>query len=153
IADLLRGTVDSLSSTTSLASTLAAQVRGRASATLGEIRNRADLVVCWGVDPAARYPRFETRYAPGPVGIHLPEGRRSRTVVAVDVGGARGASDADLRVAIAPSEEIATLVTLAAALGASSSPASTLTAPEAEDPISTLAGRIRAARYVAIVAE
>ena len=152
IADLLRGVVDSVSSTTSLASTLATQSRGRATATLGEIRNRADLVVFWGVDPAVRYPRFESRYAPGPVGIHLPEGRRSRTVLAVDVGRAHGPVDADLRVSLSPSEESAALVSLTAALASTS----TAALPEGQDPgdpISTLAGRIRAARYVAIIAE
>jgi formylmethanofuran dehydrogenase subunit B len=153
IADLLRGAVDSLSSVTSLASTLATQSRGRATATLGEIRNRADLVVFWGVDPAVRYPRFETRYAPGPVGIHLPEGRHSRTVLAVDVGRARGPADADLRISLSPPEEVAMLVSLAAALAAPSVTAPTSPGQDSENPIGALAERIRAARYVAVIAE
>jgi formylmethanofuran dehydrogenase subunit B len=62
IADRLHAAVDSLAAT-SAASVLAAQRRGRATATLGELRQRADLVVFWGVDPGLRYPRYASRYA------------------------------------------------------------------------------------------
>ena len=60
IADRLKGVVDSLAGTAA-AGVLAAQRRGRAGATLGELRQRADLVVFWGVDPGARYPRYSAR--------------------------------------------------------------------------------------------
>src|SRR5205814_1363267 len=79
---------------------LAAQRRGRAGATLGEIRQRADVIVFWDVDPAERYPRFAARYAVEPRGLAAPRGRASRTVIAVDVGAGRGPADADARVAI-----------------------------------------------------
>src|SRR5207247_1420926 len=61
IADRLRAAIDSLAATAGTA-VLAAQRRGRAGATLGEIRQRADLVVFWAVDPSARYPRSGARY-------------------------------------------------------------------------------------------
>jgi len=114
IADALRGTVDSVTSATAIATLLAAQEGGRASATLGEIRNRADVVVFWGVDPSRRYPRFWSRYAPEPTGVHVG-GRLSRTIVAVDVGSARGPEDADIRVAVMPDREVTTLTELTAA--------------------------------------
>jgi len=53
IADRLKGAIDSLASTAA-PGVRAAQRRGRAGATLGELRQRADLVVFWGVDPGAR---------------------------------------------------------------------------------------------------
>src|SRR5207244_13105132 len=81
---------------------LASQRRGRAAATLGEIRQRADLVVFWGVDPADRYPRYASRYAVDPPGLQAPDGRNSRRVVALDVGPSRRAAAADDPVAIAP---------------------------------------------------
>ena len=93
---------------------LASQRRGRAAATLGEIRQRADLVVFWGVDPADRYPRYASRYAVDPPGLQAPDGRNSRRVVAVDVGPSRGAADADERVAIAPEDEIDALALMRA---------------------------------------
>ena len=93
IADRLKGAIDSLASTAA-PGVLAAQRRGRAGATLGELRQRADLVVFWGVDPGARYPRYSARYAVDAVGLAAPGGRTSRRVIAVDVGEARGPADA-----------------------------------------------------------
>jgi formylmethanofuran dehydrogenase subunit B len=112
LADVSRAFIDSVTSATAMRSILAAQETGRATATLGEVRHRADVVVFWGVDPAERYPRFSTRYAPGPAGLHVPGGRRSRLVIAVDVGGSRGPVDADRRVAV--TDEVAFLTLLAA---------------------------------------
>ena len=111
IADALHATVDSVTSTTAGQGILAAQEIGRASATLGEIRNRADVVVFWGVDPSTRYPRFWTRYAPGPQGVHVGD-RSQRTVIAVDVGEARGPEDADDRLEIPPDREVELLAEL-----------------------------------------
>ena len=120
LADLMRATLDSVTSATVMASLLAAQERGRAAATLGEIRNRADLLLCWGTDPASRYPRYWTRYAPDPVGIHVPAGRRSRTVIAVDIGESRGPADADHRFAIPAGDEIAVLTRVSRAVSTES---------------------------------
>src|SRR4051794_35999385 len=58
IADLLPARLDSATSSTAAEFVLSAQERGFASATLGEIRNRADVVVFWAVDVDERYPRF-----------------------------------------------------------------------------------------------
>jgi formylmethanofuran dehydrogenase subunit B len=43
----------------------AMQSVGEVTVTFGEIRNRADLLVAWGVDPITSHPRFFERYAPG----------------------------------------------------------------------------------------
>jgi formylmethanofuran dehydrogenase subunit B len=115
IADRLKGSIDSLASTAA-PGVLAAQRRGRAGATLGELRQRADLVVFWGVDPGARYPRYSTRYALDPVGLAALAGRQSRRVIAVDVGDARGPADADGRVAIPPGAELDALGAMRATL-------------------------------------
>ena len=114
IADALRARLDSVTTQTMLPSVLGQQERGRASATLGEVRNRADIVVFWGVDPAVRYPRYGERYAPGPAGLQVPDGRRSRTVVAVDIGDARGPADADVRVSFSARDEVAALTWMTA---------------------------------------
>lgn len=115
LADVLRASLDTISSDTVLASLLATQERGRAGATLGEVRNRADVLVFWGVDPNVRYPRYWSRYAPEPVGLHV-EGRRGRVVVAVDVDEARGPGDADVRIAVTAQDEVALLTALTATI-------------------------------------
>jgi formylmethanofuran dehydrogenase subunit B len=148
IADQLHAFVDGVTSATVFAGILAAQRRGRASATLGEIRNRADVVVFWAVDPAVSYPRFQSRYAPNPVGVHLPQGRRDRTVIAVDVGSQRGPDDSDVRIQMAPEEEELFLASLRASLAGR-----TVGDPSIVARVTELAMRLNRAHYAAIVTD
>lgn len=111
VADLCSARLDNVSSATVAGSILAGQETGRATATLGELRSRADVLMFWDVD-AARYPRFAERYAPDPIGLYLAEGRR-----VISVGAGRAAwSPADVTVSISPDEEVSTLTALAALL-------------------------------------
>jgi formylmethanofuran dehydrogenase subunit B len=143
LADHLHGVVDDITSSTASAGVLAAQRRGRPTASLGEVRNRADLLVFWGADPAERYPRFLSRYAPDPEGIYVPGGRSDRTVIAVDIGDERGPADADVRIALEPDAERSELARLSA-----STLASAAGSGGALDPLSA---RFDSARYTAIV--
>lgn len=149
LGDLVRGTVDTISSTTVLPTIIASQERGRASATLGELRNRADVVVFWAVDPNERYPRFPSRYTPDPIGLYVDGGRKGRRVVAVDVGDARGPADADVRVAVDAQHESATLVATAAIIRNSET--------SFDEPLASttalLAKELAGGRYVALVAD
>jgi len=156
LADALGAAVDSVTSATALEPLLAFQERGRASATLGELRNRADVIVFWGVDPALRYPRFTTRYAPDPSGLQVVDGRRSRTVIAVDIDapGGRGPVDADRRLAIAPSDEVGVLTATAAIVaGAVRSDASSSRGDSVWRTAGELAPLLVAAHYAALVAD
>jgi formylmethanofuran dehydrogenase subunit B len=127
VADALGAAFDSVTSATAMPSIVAAQERGRASATLGEIRRRADLVVLWNVDPSVRYPRYLTRYAPESA---------TRTIIRIDVAAA---------------DEVATLTALAAIVSGKASPSSG--AGAAWDRARELAPPLLAGRYVAIVAD
>jgi len=147
VADRLRAALDSLAATAAPA-ILAAQRRGRAGATLGEIRQRADVIVFWGVDPAERYPRYSSRYAVDPRGLQAPAGRKSRTVIAVDVGPALGPADADARVVIAADDEVEALAVMRAVVQGRISGEDTPFRPATD-----LARRMTQGRYVAIVAD
>src|SRR5439155_244963 len=127
---------------------LAAQRRGRAGATLGEIRQRADLVVFWAVDPSGRYPRYGSRYAVDPRGVAAPQGRQSRTLVAVDVGENLGPADANGRVAIAPGDEVDSLEVMRATVQGRAVGEDARFRPAVE-----LARRMTGVRYVVIVAD
>ena len=153
IADLLGARLDSVTSAGSGQYVLAAQESGFASATLGEVRNRADVVVFWAVDLERRYPRFASRYAPDPVGIHIPLGRQSRAVVAIDVGPALATADADRRFAIEPLSELATLTALGALVRDSPEEYDRHAVPSAPAWVtaSELAPILTAGRYVALV--
>lgn len=137
IADRLQAMIDSLAGTAA-ASVLAAQRRGRAGATLGEIRQRADMIVFWGVDPATRYPRYLSRYASGHSG---------RQVIAVDVGARRGPADAGLRVAVAANGEIDALGAMRAAVQGRAA------GGDAVRRAVDLAGQLARARYVVLIAD
>ena len=150
LGDQLHGVVDSITSSTVAGGTLAAQRRGRPSATLGEIRNRADVLVFWGVDPAERYPRFLSRYAPDPVGIFVPGGRSDRTVIAVDIGDERGPEDADVRIALAPEDEQRAVAVLRAAT-LKRAAAAARKEEEPEGKLAALTERLDSARYAVIV--
>lgn len=54
---------------------------GRIGATLGEVRNRADVVVFWGVDPVTTHPRHFERYSVEPPGRFVTG---PRTVLVAD---------------------------------------------------------------------
>jgi formylmethanofuran dehydrogenase subunit B len=147
IADRLHAALDGLGAAAA-AGVLAAQRRGRASATLGELRQRADLVVFWAVDPGERYPRYTTRYALEPQGLATPEGRASRRVIAVDVGTSHGLPAADARVSIASGDEVDALGVMRATVGGRTG------ADDARfQPAVDLARRMMQARYVALVAD
>jgi formylmethanofuran dehydrogenase subunit B len=85
LADLLRATVDHTSSICHAPTLQAVQTVGDSHCTLGEVRNRADLIVFWGCNPAEAHPRHATRYTVVPKGLFRPGGRKDRYVVHVDV--------------------------------------------------------------------
>ena len=146
LADALGAVTDGIVSEPAAAGILAGQRRGRATATLGEIRNRADLIVYWAVDPDQRYPRYRSRYAGAPRALHLADGAHPRAVVSVSVGGDAGPADADLKVVLTPSQELAALAELRAGLLGRHLGGEALPSGVAE-----LAGRLTQAKYVAIV--
>jgi formylmethanofuran dehydrogenase subunit B len=57
---------------------------GESSSSLGEVRNRSDLVVFWGADPAESHPRHFERYSVDAAGLFVPRGRADRTVIVID---------------------------------------------------------------------
>ena len=148
IADLVRARVDTATSRSAAAGILAAQRRGRAAATLGEIRNRADVVLFWAVDPRARHPRFFSRFIDA-AGTHVVAGRAGRRIVSVTVGTDRGPTGGDLELTFSPGEEIAALsVMRGTVLG---NPLGEL--PSSLQQASSAAALLKEAKYAAIVHE
>jgi formylmethanofuran dehydrogenase subunit B len=147
LADLLGASVDCATSGTAATGLTAGQRRGRMGSTLGEIRNRGDVFLFWGVDPAERYPRFLSRYALEPVGSQVPQGRKGRFVISVSVGADRGVKDADLSLELNLGEEIPALSLMrAAVLGNNVAPPS-----GRMGQVLDIAKRLGQARYAVIV--
>ncbi len=105
IADMVHGTIDTTTSVCHGPSGIAFQGVGESTASLGEIKNRADLVVYWGGNPAESHPRHFTRYAVTPKGMFIPNGRKDRTVVLVDVRKTPSAPVADIFLQIKPGKD------------------------------------------------
>lgn len=95
LADRLGATIDTTASEGHGPSILALQQTGESTCTLGEIRNRSDLVIYWGADPVVTHPRHLERYSMDPSGLHIPDGRANRTLVVVDSSRTETAEQAD----------------------------------------------------------
>ncbi|MEZ6111442.1 MAG: formylmethanofuran dehydrogenase subunit B [Pirellulaceae bacterium] len=114
IADWVGGNVDTTTSVCHGPSGMAFQGVGEVTCSLGEVRNRADLVMFWGSNPAESHPRHFTRYSLMPKGMFVPNGRKDRTCVVVDVRRTKSAKAADVFVQIKPRCDFEALWTLRA---------------------------------------
>jgi formylmethanofuran dehydrogenase subunit B len=148
IADLVGACLDTTTSVCHGPSGIAFQAVGEATCTLGEIKNRADVVVFWGGNPAESHPRHFTKYSVTPRGMHLPNGRKDRYVVLVDVRKTPSARAADLFLQVKPGKDFEVLWALRALVKGLPVPASI----EADTgvPLATLVGlvdRMKRARF------
>jgi formylmethanofuran dehydrogenase subunit B len=94
LADSIGAFIDTTASTCHAPSIMALQSIGESTCSLGEIRNRSDLVIYWGSNPLKSHPRHMERYVDSP-GMFVPEGRDGREVVVVDVEPTATAEQAD----------------------------------------------------------
>tara|TARA_B100002019_G_scaffold109473_1_gene94102 strand:- start:3449 stop:4819 length:1371 start_codon:yes stop_codon:yes gene_type:complete len=112
IVDDISGTIDTTTSVCHGPSGMAFQGVGEPSMTLGEVKNRADLVIYWGGNPAESHPRHFGRYAVTPEGMFTPNGKKDRTVVLVDVRKTKSAGVADMFIQPKPGKDFELLWTL-----------------------------------------
>jgi formylmethanofuran dehydrogenase subunit B len=84
LAEKIGATIDTTASVCHGPSIMAIQQVGESTCSLGEVRNRADLVVFWGADPAESHPRHFERYSIEAAGLFLPRGRADRHVIVID---------------------------------------------------------------------
>jgi formylmethanofuran dehydrogenase subunit B len=114
LADRLGAMIDTTSSVCHGPTGLAMQAVGEATCTLGEVRNRADVVVFWGCNPATSHMRHFGRYSVMAKGQLTPGGRKDRSVVVVDVRPTASSHVADLFLQVRPGSDYEVLTTLRA---------------------------------------
>ena len=102
ITDWIGGTVDTTTSVCHGPSGMAFQGVGEVTCSLGEIKNRADFLIFWGGNPAESHPRHFTKYSLMPKGEFVPNGRKDRTAVLIDVRKTKSARAADIFLQIKP---------------------------------------------------
>lgn len=116
LADRLGAIIDTTASEGHAPSILALQQCGESTCSLGEIRNRADLVIYWGADPLESHPRHLERYSIEPTGQYIPNGRKDRFLVVVDSNRNSTAEQADWYVPVDPDHQFEAVWTLRALL-------------------------------------
>ena len=84
------------------------------SCTLGEVKNRADFIIYWGGNPAECHPRHFTKYTLTQKGKFVPNGRKGRTMVLVDIRETPSAKAADIFLQVRPGKDFEVLTTLRA---------------------------------------
>jgi len=123
LAERAGAVIDSTASMCHGPSIMAIQEFGESTCTLGEIRNRADLVIFWGCSPGDSHPRHAERYSVLPAGHFRPGGRDERKIVMVGPADQvrdwrldRAGTSADLVVPVERGRDFEAIATLRAAL-------------------------------------
>jgi formylmethanofuran dehydrogenase subunit B len=91
------------------ATALALQEVGEVTCTLGEVKERGDLIIFWGCNPVESHPRHLSRYSLEPAGEFVPGGRADRFCVVVDDRETATALLADQFIAIKPGKDFEAL--------------------------------------------
>jgi formylmethanofuran dehydrogenase subunit B len=102
LADRLGAIIDTTASRCHAPSIMALQQVGESTCSLGEAKNRCDLVVFWGSNPVKSHPRHLERYSADPQGMFLAQGRRDRRLIVVDTRETETTPLADRFVKVAP---------------------------------------------------
>jgi len=104
--------IDTTASLCHASSVMAIQEVGEITCTLGEVKNRADLVIFWGCNPVVSHPRHLERYSLYPTGREAPFGRADRTLVVADIKPTATVDVADVYLPIEPGQDFEALTTL-----------------------------------------
>ncbi len=80
--------------------------------TLGEVKNRADLIIYWGGNPAECHPRHFTKYTLTQKGRFVPNGRKDRTMVLVDIRETASVKAADIFLQVRPAKDFEMITVL-----------------------------------------
>jgi formylmethanofuran dehydrogenase subunit B len=138
LAESIGAVIDPAASLLDGASGVAYQARGASTATLGEVRDRSEVVVVWRADPATTHPRlFERLRLPG----------TGRELIVADERRTATAERADTFVQLAPGGEVEALW----ALRALAREETVAGAPEPDAALAALAARLRGCRHGAIL--
>jgi formylmethanofuran dehydrogenase subunit B len=87
---------------------------GKVTCTLGEVKNRCDFMIYWGGNPAECHPRHFTKYSLTQKGKFIPNGRKDRTMVLVDIRETPSAKAADMFLQLRPGKDFEVITALRA---------------------------------------
>lgn len=105
LAEEIGGVVDNTATVCHGPSVLAIQDVGVPGSTLGQIKNRTDLVIYWGSNPTAAHPNHMKRYTYISKGYFLPGGKKDKKLAVVDVRETSTAKMAHLFAQVEPGKD------------------------------------------------
>lgn len=146
LAERLGANIDTTASVCHASSIMAIQAVGESTSSLGEIKNRADLVIYWGANPVVSHPRHMERYALEPKSEWLPQGRQDRTLVVVDNQCHETAEHADVFIPVSDGQDFEAIWTLRQLIRGEM-PATDATTGASITELQDLAQRMLACRY------
>jgi formylmethanofuran dehydrogenase subunit B len=121
---------------------------GKVSCTLGEVKNRADLIIYWGGNPAECHPRHFTKYTIMQKGKYTPNGRKDRTMVLVDIRETPSVKAADIFLQVRPSKDFEVITALRALVkGQRVDPAAVAETGLTVEQLADLSDRMKKARF------
>ena len=104
LAEYLGGVFDNTSVVCHGPTVLGVQEAGYVTATLGQIRNYADLMIYWGCNPLHAHPRHANRYSALAKGVFV-KSRKERKIVVIDVKETDSVKLADLFIKVEPGRD------------------------------------------------
>jgi formylmethanofuran dehydrogenase subunit B len=150
LAEQLGGTIDPVAAASRAAAILALQEVGQSTCSLGEVRNRADLIIFWRSDPVETHPRHLERFSADPQGEFLPQGRRDRRIVVIDVKPTATSHIADIFLQIEPGRDFDLIWALRRAIRGDGDDLSGCPAGITPEVLQELARRMKECRYGAL---
>jgi formylmethanofuran dehydrogenase subunit B len=114
LAEILGAVIDNTSTVCHGPSIMAIQEVGHPGCTLGQVKNRADVVVYWGANPIEAHPRHLSRYTTYADGFFVKNAFRERKLLVVDVRETESSAIADEFMKIEPGGDYAVLSALRA---------------------------------------
>ncbi|MHC1569338.1 MAG: formylmethanofuran dehydrogenase subunit B [Candidatus Syntropharchaeia archaeon] len=107
LAEEIGAVIDNTASVCHGPTVIAIQGVGSPGCTLGEIKNRADLVIFWGCNPVEAHPRHRARYSHTVKGFFVKGGKKDRKILVFDVRKTKTAGLADDFIQLEPNSDYA----------------------------------------------
>ena len=150
LAEELGAIIDNTATVCHAPSTLAVHEKGLPSATLGQIKNRADVIVFWGSNPVHAHPRHMGRYSVFAKGLFSEKGRKGRKVVVVDVRKTDTANMADQFVQLEQGSDYLVISALRAILSGHADVVPESVGGVPKDALSKLVDTLKTGKFVGI---
>lgn len=150
LAEELGAIIDNTATVCHGPSALAVHEKGLPTSTLGQIKNRADVVVFWGCNPVHAHPRHMGRYSVFAKGFFSDKGRKGRKVIVMDVRKTETAAMADEYVQVKQGSDYLVVSALRAILSGHAEVVPDTVGGVAKDQLVKIVDTLKTAKFGAI---